>query len=84
MKTALIIGTRGSELAHVQAGIVRHALQAVEPKLQIQVKIIRTYGDVNQQPIPLHTIRNNFFTNIKNQMNQKSNFSENQERNFSE
>ena len=62
MKTALIIGPRGSELAHVQAGIVRHALQAVEPKLQIQVKIIRTYGDVNQQPIPLDTIGKGWFT----------------------
>ncbi len=62
MKTTLVIGTRGSELALKQADIARRTLLGVEPKLQIQIKIIKTHGDMNQEPIPLDTIGKGWFT----------------------
>ncbi|MEK7156456.1 MAG: hydroxymethylbilane synthase [Patescibacteria group bacterium] len=62
MKTALVIGTRGSELACTQAGIVRSALLAIEPKMLIRITTITTHGDVNQRPVPLDTIGKGWFT----------------------
>jgi hydroxymethylbilane synthase len=44
----LRIGTRGSPLALVQAGLVRDALQAAHPALATEIVTIRTSGDREQ------------------------------------
>ena len=44
-KNTLIIGTRGSALALAQADMVRAALSALHPGLDIRREIIRTTGD---------------------------------------
>lgn len=58
----LVIGTRGSALALTQTDIVKSALLAVDPTLEIEVRVIKTTGDINQQPIPLDTIGKGWFT----------------------
>ncbi len=58
----IIIGTRGSALALKQTGITKAALQAINPSLEIEVRVIETRGDVNQNPIPLDTIGKGWFT----------------------
>jgi hydroxymethylbilane synthase len=58
----LIIGTRGSALALVQADIVVRALKAADPSCNTEVRVITTRGDVNQNPIPLDTIGKGWFT----------------------
>jgi len=45
MPSTLIIGTRGSELALKQAHSVRSALLSVHPRLDVQLRVIRTTGD---------------------------------------
>lgn len=62
MKRTLVIGTRGSDLALIQADIVRRALLGTEPSLKIDIKIIKTHGDENQEPIPLDTVGKGWFT----------------------
>ncbi len=42
---ALIIGTRGSPLALAQANMVRDALMAAHPGLEVSLSVIRTSGD---------------------------------------
>ncbi|HUC31165.1 MAG TPA: hydroxymethylbilane synthase [Candidatus Paceibacterota bacterium] len=59
---SLIIGTRGSKLALVQAQLVADALTAGHPGIAVQIKAIVTKGDLNQAPIPLDTIGKNWFT----------------------
>lgn len=58
----IIIGTRGSELALMQSEIVKRKLLAVDPTLSVELKIIKTEGDVNASPIPLDTIGKGWFT----------------------
>jgi hydroxymethylbilane synthase len=58
----IVIGTRGSELALVQAELTKKALLAAEPTLSIETKIITTEGDVNQKPIPLDVNGKGWFT----------------------
>tara|TARA_A100001015_G_scaffold306951_1_gene402049 strand:- start:338 stop:1222 length:885 start_codon:yes stop_codon:yes gene_type:complete len=62
MKSKIIIGTRGSELALRQAEIVRHAIEKYQPNVAIEIKIIKTEGDSNQNPIPLYTVGKGWFT----------------------
>lgn len=45
MQEKIIIGTRGSRLALIQTHIVRDALLELYPKLDVEVKIIKTKGD---------------------------------------
>ena len=45
MREEIIIGTRGSELARAQAGLVEDAIQTVRPEVNIETKIIATPGD---------------------------------------
>ena len=45
MKSQIILGTRGSELALKQAEMVENALRAAHPGLQVERKIITTVGD---------------------------------------
>jgi hydroxymethylbilane synthase len=58
----IIIGTRGSALALKQADITANAIRAINPSIDIEVRIIQTHGDVNQNPIPLDTIGKGWFT----------------------
>lgn len=46
MKTALVIGSRGSKLALVQANLVQSQLKLLFPGVDIRIEIIKTTGDV--------------------------------------
>jgi hydroxymethylbilane synthase len=61
-KKDIIIGTRGSELALKQAEIVRVKLIAIDKNLEVEIKIIKTEGDINQAPIPLDVVGKGWFT----------------------
>lgn len=41
----IVVGTRGSQLALAQTGLVAEALQAAHPGLSVETRIIRTSGD---------------------------------------
>jgi hydroxymethylbilane synthase len=58
----LVIGTRGSALALKQTDIVAQALRTADPSVEVEVRVIQTQGDTNQQPIPLDTIGKGWFT----------------------
>jgi hydroxymethylbilane synthase len=45
LKSQIILGTRGSELALKQAEMVENALRAAHPELRVERKIITTTGD---------------------------------------
>lgn len=62
MLSPIIIGTRGSALALRQADIARRSLLVVTPSLQIELKVIKTEGDVNSAPIPLDVVGKGWFT----------------------
>jgi hydroxymethylbilane synthase len=49
-------------LALKQTEITKDAIQAVDPSLAIEVRVIETHGDINQNPIPLDTIGKGWFT----------------------
>ena len=53
MTTPLILGTRGSNLALAQSGLVQAALETAHPGLVIRQKIITTTGDA-RTGLPLH------------------------------
>jgi len=58
----IIIGTRGSALALKQADITANAIRTINSSIDIDICIIQTHGDVNQNPIPLDTIGKGWFT----------------------
>lgn len=58
----LIIGTRGSQLSLAQTEIIKEKLQRFFPKTQIEIKIIKTTGDINMNPVPLDTVGKGWFT----------------------
>src|SRR3989344_1106175 len=58
----LIAGTRGSVLALKQVDLVARALAAVDPSIEVEVRVIETKGDVNLSPIPLDSIGKGWFT----------------------
>ena len=45
MTTKIILGTRGSELARVQARLVEKAIQAARPDAGIETRLVTTQGD---------------------------------------
>jgi len=51
----VVIGTRGSRLALIQAGIARKALEEAFPELEVEIREIKTTGDVITD-IPLEKI----------------------------
>src|SRR5918995_1354313 len=51
MKDLLVIGSRGSKLALTQAHIVKDQIQLLCPSLQISIEIIKTSGDVKNEPL---------------------------------
>lgn len=58
----LVIGTRGSALALKQTDIAIEAIRAADPSVSTEVRVIKTHGDVDQNPIPLDTIGKGWFT----------------------
>ena len=46
----IILGTRGSALALAQSTLIRDALRQIHPQHSFELKVIRTSGDVNNQP----------------------------------
>ena len=58
----IVIGTRGSALARKQAEIAAKVLKEADQRLLIDVKVIETYGDAHQDPIPLDEIGKGWFT----------------------
>src|SRR5882724_10790229 len=62
MSAKLIAGTRGSVLALKQVEIVAAALKSADPSIEVEVKVIKTTGDQNQNAIPLDTIGKGWFT----------------------
>ena len=59
---AIRIGTRGSELALKQVSIFTDLLALALPSLTYDVRVIKTEGDTNQNPIPLEAIGKGWFT----------------------
>ncbi len=51
MKDSLVIGSRGSKLALVQAEIVKTQLAILHPSLEIRIEIVKTSGDVKTDPL---------------------------------
>jgi hydroxymethylbilane synthase len=59
----LVIGTRGSKLALIQAELAAKAMLAVDPTLQIETRVITPKGDRDKStPIPLDTIGKGWFS----------------------
>lgn len=48
MKDKIIIGTRGSRLALWQAEFVRAQLKEMHPQISVELEIIKTFGDRQQ------------------------------------
>ena len=51
MKDSLVIGSRGSKLALVQAQMVKTQLALLYPALEVRIEIIKTSGDVKTDPL---------------------------------
>ncbi|HKO96351.1 MAG TPA: hydroxymethylbilane synthase [Pyrinomonadaceae bacterium] len=51
MENSLVIGSRGSKLALVQAQIVKTQLQLLDPSVKISIEVIKTSGDVKSDPL---------------------------------
>ncbi|MEP6707345.1 MAG: hydroxymethylbilane synthase [Pyrinomonadaceae bacterium] len=51
MKDSLVIGSRGSKLALIQAQMVKAELERLHPSLEVQIEIIKTTGDVKTDPL---------------------------------
>jgi hydroxymethylbilane synthase len=51
MKTALVIGSRGSKLALAQAHLVQAQLESLVPAIEIRIEVIKTTGDEKTDPL---------------------------------
>jgi hydroxymethylbilane synthase len=51
MKDRIVIGSRGSKLALVQAETVKSQLELLDLSLEVRIEIIKTSGDVNTAPL---------------------------------
>lgn len=51
MSRPLVIGSRGSKLALWQAEQARERLHALNPQVEVQIEIIKTTGDVKNDPL---------------------------------
>ena len=58
----ITIGTRGSALARKQVDCAIEMIRTVDSSVPVEVRVIQTEGDVNQQPIPLDTVGKGWFT----------------------
>lgn len=53
MPQRLVIGSRGSKLALIQAGLVKSQLTLIDKSLDIRIEVIKTSGDVRKEPLSL-------------------------------
>jgi len=53
MSLTLVIGSRGSKLALWQAEQVRNTIELLEPESKVRIEIIKTTGDVKNEPLTL-------------------------------
>lgn len=51
MKDQLVIGSRGSKLALIQAGMIKTQLETAQPSRTVRIEIIKTSGDVSTDPL---------------------------------
>lgn len=51
MKTSVVIGSRGSKLALIQAQLVQTQLTRLQPSLEVRIEIIKTSGDIKTDPL---------------------------------
>jgi hydroxymethylbilane synthase len=51
MENSLVIGSRGSKLALIQANLAKTQIQLLNPSLQISIEVIKTSGDVKNDPL---------------------------------
>jgi hydroxymethylbilane synthase len=51
MKNSFVIGSRGSKLALTQANIAKTQIQLLNPSLQVSIEVIKTSGDVKNDPL---------------------------------
>lgn len=51
MKDKLVIGSRGSKLALIQAQIVKAELESLQPGMVVAIEVIKTSGDASAQPL---------------------------------
>ena len=51
MKTALVIGSRGSKLALTQANLILVQLKSLLPDVDVRIEVIKTTGDVKNDPL---------------------------------
>src|SRR4030095_15035585 len=51
MKRRLVIGSRGSKLALVQAQFIKDELESLAPDVELHIEIIKTTGDVKNEPL---------------------------------
>jgi hydroxymethylbilane synthase len=51
MKDRIVIGSRGSKLALIQAQTVKTELELLSPSLEVRIEIIKTSGDVKPDPL---------------------------------
>jgi hydroxymethylbilane synthase len=59
---AIIIGSRGSDLALCQSEFISKKLQSLAPTILVDIQIITTKGDINKDPIPLTEVGKGWFT----------------------
>ncbi len=51
MENSIVIGSRGSKLALIQAHIAKDQIQLLNPSVQVSIEVIKTSGDVNSAPL---------------------------------
>ena len=68
----LVIGSRGSRLALIQANQIKDMLLKAHPNSDIQIKVIRTEGDINlEEPLDAIGGKSVFTSEIENVLLQK-------------
>ena len=51
MSQRLVIGSRGSKLALIQAELVKTQLTQFDKSIDVQIEVIKTSGDVRKDPL---------------------------------
>jgi len=51
MKKKIVIGTRGSRLALLQANSVADLIKSIKPDIEIEIKKVKTQGDLNRKTL---------------------------------
>lgn len=51
MENSIVIGSRGSKLALIQANIAKNQIQLLSPSFQVSIEVIKTSGDIKTDPL---------------------------------